>query len=659
MVSVIKLSNIVDGGAINISTDKVVAVRNGDTDVLLDLSAFAAAVPFRVRAAALPQTYFIQATYNNGASGVGATLTGMGFNALVIDNVALNNGDLVLVAYSAVPQEYGIYTVTNSGSPSTSYVLTRAANFNSAGNILEGSVVYVSEGTIAAGQDFTLQGPGPFTIGTSALNFVIPRVAPGDNLNGGLLFNNGGQATSMNGSPATNGAHLSLGNDITYAGFININESGNGGAIVIYTQNTDSYVGAKFYQDNTSGAELMDFFPGFGGTTPYFHTDPAKIALNSTKLEINSVSYVWPAVNAVGVLTSDISGNLSWSPAVPNNTVNTLAGYDNSGIFSDVAIGSGLSLSGGTLISTVTGTGTVTQVDTGTGLTGGPITTTGTISMANNTANTLAGFDNSGVFTDVTLAGSISLSGNTLTATGVPGTGSDNDIARWDGTGAIQDSSVVIDDSGNMTSLSQATCLFGYFNVQGGISTADAFINFQPGHNAGNAGGSNGRIRFNEITNTMQMSVNTGGYVDIAPGVPAGMDKYVQFNDSGVFGGSSKFIFDKSNAHLTIADPSVTLEVNNTGTLIVKWVEGAAGRAGSVTDSASLIYFCDGTNSAINVITGSVTTLGTTGNTFKYGSSASAPSTAGFPPTFTDSYGGEFYCFRKSGYMGACQYFWY
>jgi hypothetical protein len=31
------------------------------------------------------------------------------------------------------------------------------------------------------------------------------------------------------------------------------------------------------------------------------------------------------------------------------------------------------------------GTGTVTQVNTGTGLTGGPITTTGTVSLANTT----------------------------------------------------------------------------------------------------------------------------------------------------------------------------------------------------------------------------------------------------------------------------------
>ena len=45
---------------------------------------------------------------------------------------------------------------------------------------------------------------------------------------------------------------------------------------------------------------------------------------------------------------------------VANNTANTLAGYDNSGVFSDVAIGANLSLSGGTL--SASGSGAVSSV---------------------------------------------------------------------------------------------------------------------------------------------------------------------------------------------------------------------------------------------------------------------------------------------------------
>lgn len=69
------------------------------------------------------------------------------------------------------------------------------------------------------------------------------------------------------------------------------------------------------------------------------------------------------------------------------------------------------------------GTGTVTSVATGNGLTGGPVTSSGTISIANNTANTLAGFDNSGTFNDVTIGTNLTLSGGVLNAAGGGGSG--------------------------------------------------------------------------------------------------------------------------------------------------------------------------------------------------------------------------------------------
>ena len=50
------------------------------------------------------------------------------------------------------------------------------------------------------------------------------------------------------------------------------------------------------------------------------------------------------------------------------------------------------------------GTGTVTQVNTGTGLTGGPITTTGTVSLA-NTAVTAGTYGNATTVPQITKIG--------------------------------------------------------------------------------------------------------------------------------------------------------------------------------------------------------------------------------------------------------------
>lgn len=84
--------------------------------------------------------------------------------------------------------------------------------------------------------------------------------------------------------------------------------------------------------------------------------------------------------------------------------------------------GAGISIQdngpGSTLVISAPGSaGTVTSVATGTGLTGGPITTTGTISMASSSADSLAGYDNSGVFSNVTIGSGLSLSGGVLEVT--------------------------------------------------------------------------------------------------------------------------------------------------------------------------------------------------------------------------------------------------
>ena len=79
------------------------------------------------------------------------------------------------------------------------------------------------------------------------------------------------------------------------------------------------------------------------------------------------------AIAAAGVNTTQLHDGAVTLAKMAAGSANSLLGYDNSGAAADVAVGSGLSLSAGTLTAT-SGGGTVTSVGTGTGLTGGPIT---------------------------------------------------------------------------------------------------------------------------------------------------------------------------------------------------------------------------------------------------------------------------------------------
>lgn len=118
------------------------------------------------------------ATYNNGTAGVGATLTNAGTQtALVIDGVSVSVGNRVLVYQQTNQTQNGVYTVTNVGSGSTNWVLTRATDADTYGiagpnTLSEGSTFFVQEGATGAGETYTCNTQGTITFGTTNITFV-------------------------------------------------------------------------------------------------------------------------------------------------------------------------------------------------------------------------------------------------------------------------------------------------------------------------------------------------------------------------------------------------------------------------------------------------------------------------------------------------------
>jgi hypothetical protein len=121
----------------------------------------------------------LTATYDNGTSGVGATLTNSGTQAaLVIDGVTLSTSDRVLVYNQTNAAHNGVYTVTNTGSASTNWVLTRATDADSYGAsdpdaMGEGDAYFVKEGDTGAGELYVMNTSGVITFGTTAITFTV------------------------------------------------------------------------------------------------------------------------------------------------------------------------------------------------------------------------------------------------------------------------------------------------------------------------------------------------------------------------------------------------------------------------------------------------------------------------------------------------------
>lgn len=90
----------------------------------------------------------LTATYSNGTSGVGATLTNSGTQAaLTLDGVSPSVSQRVLIKDQTASAQNGIYVVTNTGSVSSNWVLTRATDFDTAAEIGGGDFVFVTAGT--------------------------------------------------------------------------------------------------------------------------------------------------------------------------------------------------------------------------------------------------------------------------------------------------------------------------------------------------------------------------------------------------------------------------------------------------------------------------------------------------------------------------------
>ena len=113
----------------------------------------------------------LSATYNNGSLGVGATLTNNSTQAvLVLDSTAANTDDRVLVKDQTDATQNGIYVVTNTGSGSTNWVLTRATPEDQPAELSGGAFVFVEEGVLNQNNGYTFTHTGAPTFGTTDLD---------------------------------------------------------------------------------------------------------------------------------------------------------------------------------------------------------------------------------------------------------------------------------------------------------------------------------------------------------------------------------------------------------------------------------------------------------------------------------------------------------
>lgn len=230
--------NLTLSGAITtvaLTTGTITTAPTSSTDIVNKLytDSLASGINFHAACQYATTTTLPANTYNNGSSGVGATLTANANGTLTVDGHTFTSGDVgyrILVKDEAVGANNGIYVLTQAGTASLPYILTRASDYNSSGTgqnqIASGDFMIVLGGTVNANTSWVQQTPLPITVGTTSLVFLqfgTPPTYPISILNGGTgettktpAFNALSPITSKGdliSSDGTNNVRLAVGPD--------------------------------------------------------------------------------------------------------------------------------------------------------------------------------------------------------------------------------------------------------------------------------------------------------------------------------------------------------------------------------------------------------------------------------------------------------------
>jgi hypothetical protein len=346
----------------------------------------------------------LTATYNNGTSGVGATLTNSGTQvALSVDGVSLATNDRVLVWQQSNQAYNGVYVVTTVGSGSTNWVLTRSSDTNNYDPQTDtglggGDYFYVQSGTTGAGDSYVCTNTGTITFGTTAITFA--QFSGAITYTGGTNIDVTGQVISLTGTVAAT--------------------NGGTGTATVTTGDLLYGSGTNTWGKLAAGSAYRALVMNAGGTNVEWNA----IALNQS----NAVSGSLPATNGGTGLNSYNVGEMIYSnttttfDVVTRNTTTTKKFLTQTGTGSAAQAPTWGTISGSDVSGNISGSaGSVANALTlGTYLTGtsfnGSAAVTATVDATSaNTASKVVARDSSGNFSAGTITAA--LSGNATTAT--------------------------------------------------------------------------------------------------------------------------------------------------------------------------------------------------------------------------------------------------
>jgi hypothetical protein len=385
----------------------------------------------------------LSATYDNGTAGVGATLTNNSTQAaLVIDGVTLSTSDRVLVYEQTDATQNGVYTVTDTGSASTNWVLTRSTDTDSyapsdPNSFGKGDAFFVLEGNAGAGELYVMNTEGTITFGTTNITFTqvastaVYSAGNGLTLTGTVFAADAGTGVTVDGTGINIGQAVETTSDVTFnsvsaslSGNVTGNVTGDvtGNADTATALETARNIGGVSF-DGTASINL----PGVNTTGNQDTTGNAATAT------------AWATGRTIS-LTGDVTGSVTGVDGTGNASIATTIAANS------VALGTDTT---GDYVSTITSGNYLTGGTSGEGST----PTLNVDATPTNTASKVVARDASGNFSAGTITGTLSGNASTAstlaTARTISLTGDVSGSTSFNGGGNVSITATVADDSHN------------------------------------------------------------------------------------------------------------------------------------------------------------------------------------------------------------------
>ena len=173
----VTFSNITATGVVTLAADPESALQAATKQYVDNISA-----GINFHAAVVAATVGnLAGTYNNGTSGVGATITKASNGSIgTIDGATVVVGSRILLKSQTDSRQNGIYTVTAVGSVSAPWVVTRATDADNSltGEMLYGDFCFVMGGTVNAGYGYINNSTAnPIVLGTDNVTYAAFNAA--------------------------------------------------------------------------------------------------------------------------------------------------------------------------------------------------------------------------------------------------------------------------------------------------------------------------------------------------------------------------------------------------------------------------------------------------------------------------------------------------